>query len=365
MGYYAVPTAVLIITSDGVWRPELTWVILVALITSVLMLARNTSWLTAAILAAITLRPLAASATPTMIVLLAYEARRRPLWQALALGLAGVGAAFAEAAVWQWSQPIWVQALILTVGETVAIAVGFGFRQYRQTQGAVRAQQTAEQARVLAAREADAARLDQVRIAERERIAREMHDVLAHRLSLVAMASGALAYRDDLSPDELREAASMINENAKRCLDELRLVLGTLRTPPAAPEPPQPTISQLPALVAEATAAGQQVHLDLQLDDPAAVPSQLGRHGYRIVQEALTNARKHAPGVPVEVSVSGAAGAGMHVSVRNQTLNAAVSVPGAGLGLVGLAERVQLLGGDFSSGHQGDEFVVEAQLPWQ
>src|SRR5690606_27094798 len=154
-----------------------------------------------------------------------------------------------------------------------------------------------QSAAALARREADEARLEQARMAERERIAREMHDVLAHRLSLVALNAGALAYRTDLDSDTARDTAAQIQSDARQSLADLRMVLGTLRRAPGGePEAPQPTLLELPVLVAEAEESGQTI--DQQITGADSVPQHVSRQAYRIVQEALTNARKHAPGEP-------------------------------------------------------------------
>ena len=135
------------------------------------------------------------------------------------------------------------------------------------------------------------------RAAERRRIAREMHDVLAHRLSLLALHAGALEYRGD-------EAAGVIRENARAALEDLRDVIGLLRDggPAETPEPPQPTLADLAMLIEESRAAGMRVRADVSAP---GVPEALGRTAYRIVQEGLTNARKHAAGAAVDVLVTG------------------------------------------------------------
>ncbi|MFW6598036.1 sensor histidine kinase [Propionibacteriaceae bacterium Y2011] len=212
--------------------------------------------------------------------------------------------------------------------------------------------------------EAELARLEQARLAERDRIAREMHDVLAHRLSLVAMHSGVLAHRADLTPDEQRETARLIQSNAKQSLAELRTVLSTLRGADAPPEPPQPSLADVTVLVADVT-EHQPVHLDVDLD-VAIVPTRLSRHAYRIVQEGLTNARKHAPGAPVEVKISGAPGVGVDIMISNPlTELAAPNDSGAGFGLIGVAERAADLTGTARYGVVADRHVLDVSLPWQ
>ena len=139
-------------------------------------------------------------------------------------------------------------------------------------------------------------RVEQTRYAERTRIAREMHDVLAHRISLLSLHAGALEFRPDAPPEEVARAAAVIRASAHQALEDLRAVIGVLRdgADGEAPQPPQPTLAALPGLLEESRAAGMRLHADVRLADLAAVPDAIGRHALRIVQEALTNARKHA-----------------------------------------------------------------------
>ena len=210
------------------------------------------------------------------------------------------------------------------------------------------------------------ARVAAARAEERTRIAREMHDVLAHRISLVSMHAGALTYRDDLPREQQVAVARTIEDNAQLAMSDLRTVLGVLRSDAAAegmPEPPQPGTEDLPALVAEAEVAGMRVLLDNQLTQ--APPATTGRTLYRIVQECLTNARKHAPACSVTVSIEGGPGEGVEVVVSNPLpVGAASPERLRGLGLLGLDERVALLGGSLDHGETGGRFVVRASLPW-
>jgi signal transduction histidine kinase len=209
------------------------------------------------------------------------------------------------------------------------------------------------------------------RDAERSRIAREMHDVLAHRISLVALHAGALLYRDDFSRAQTAETAQTIHANAQLALTELREVLGVLRAGHGAQdiERPQPTLAELPALLADAREAGTDVRLEAAMPDHARdlsqVPETLSRTAFRIVQEALTNARKHAPGQRVGVRLAGAPGAGLDLEVRNPAgVEVGLALPSAGVGLVGLTERAELAGGALDYGVLGGSFVVKARLPW-
>ena len=213
-----------------------------------------------------------------------------------------------------------------------------------------------------------AAKVLQARNAERTRIAREMHDVMAHRISLVTMHAGALAYRDDLDAKQVKETAALIQQTSHQALEELREVLGLLREDAgdALPEPPQPEAADIQALVAETIAAGMTVRFDQDIDLPA-VPTSMGRTLYRVTQESLTNARKHAPGVAVDLQLRGNPSDGVTFRISNPLpVGAALAPqpPKSGLGLVGLAERAALAGGRLDHRREGQSFVVEGWLPW-
>jgi signal transduction histidine kinase len=210
---------------------------------------------------------------------------------------------------------------------------------------------------------------------ERTRIAREMHDVLAHRMSLVAMHAGALAYRENLTPQETREAAEIIQANSHRALTDLREILGVLRdangaVDVAAQHRPQPTLCDLDELIADESVAGAKIKHENQFPAGVEVPESIGRAAYRIIQEGLTNARKHSPHTAVVVTTSGAPGQGLTVEVRNPVRVGSGQAPsaalGAGLGLIGLTERVTLAHGRIEHGRTptGD-FVLRAWLPWE
>ena len=212
------------------------------------------------------------------------------------------------------------------------------------------------------------ARVAQARTAERSRIAREMHDVLAHRISLVTMHAGALAYRQGLTDEQVRVTAGIIQDNSHRAMVELREVLGILRDGPgdSAPELPQPSAGDLPDLVAEARRSGMRVETGPGID-LAEIPDKLGRTVYRVVQEALTNARKHAADTLVTVTLTGGPSDGVSVEVRNplRVGDRRPAPPESGLGLVGLAERTELAGGRLTHHvSRSGEFVLAAWLPW-
>lgn len=217
-------------------------------------------------------------------------------------------------------------------------------------------------------------RIEDARRLERQRIAREMHDVLAHRISLLAMHAGVLEFRPNAPPEQVARTVSVIRGSAFEALEELRTVIGVLRDAgtddrtAAGPTSPQPVLANLPDLVAESRAAGMAVTLVDRIAEPDAAPAGQGRHLYRIVQEGLTNARKHARGAEVGITVDGTPGGDLTVEIRNQlpVVGARSDVPGAGAGLVGLAERVQLAGGELAHGPTTDgDFRLWARLPWR
>ncbi|MFN7151750.1 MAG: sensor histidine kinase [Microthrixaceae bacterium] len=208
-------------------------------------------------------------------------------------------------------------------------------------------------------------------MAERTRIAREMHDVLAHRISLVALHAGALEVAPDLPPAQVQESAALLRSTAHQALEELRDVIGVLREDPAQERPstvPQPTLADIPRLVEETRRSGAKIDFEMQVDGASAAPGPLGRDAYRIVQEALTNVSKHARGTLAQVRVAGAPNRGLHVWVRNSPALGAhdrSAPPGSGTGLLGLQERVTLASGVLVHGPDASGgFVVQADLPW-
>jgi signal transduction histidine kinase len=213
-------------------------------------------------------------------------------------------------------------------------------------------------------------RVAEARAAERTRIAREMHDVLAHRLSLLATYAGAIEYRPDAPPEQVARAAGVVRAGAHQALDELREVITVLRDDDGdgnAVQRPQPGLADLPRLVEESRDAGARVQLDDRVPDPAALPGATGRTAYRVVQEGLTNARKHAPGEPVQVALDGRPGGRLLIDIRNPLGDGHAAPPaitGSGTGLVGLTERVRLAGGKLDHQVTDGEFRLSARLPW-
>jgi signal transduction histidine kinase len=209
---------------------------------------------------------------------------------------------------------------------------------------------------------------EQARAEERARLAGEMHDVVTHRVSLMVLQAGALRVT---APDEpTRRAAEELRVAGCRALDELRDLVGVLRTTTSdgdqAPQEAHPSTAELATLAAESTAVGLPTEL-VEDGDPQLASPVVGRTVYRIVQEALTNARKHAPGAGVTVQVRYDP-ANVRVTIRNtpptQPVDAGLVGTGSGMGLVALRKRIELVGGTLRADPVPDGgFLVEAILP--
>jgi signal transduction histidine kinase len=289
--------------------------------------------------------------------------------------------------------------LLFLIGVVIqAAAVGWGLFIHYRRQLVLSLRDRAERAETEAQ-----LRAEQAQQRARDEIAREMHDVLGHRLSLLSVHAGALEFRPDAPADEVARAAKVIRENAHHALQDLREVIGVLRAPVG--ELPQPTLADVQQLVAESGRAGMRV--SLRDDTGSPVPDLTGRTAYRVVQEALTNARKHAPGAEVHVHLAGSPGQGLTVEVGNEPPRpgpataphpapplpgppvaphpapplpgppvgerspmassgpAGVHRPAAGQGLVGLAERVALASGRLEYGPAvGGGWCLRVWLPW-
>jgi len=232
------------------------------------------------------------------------------------------------------------------------IALGALVRTHRELSDRV--------AELSAARETEREREKQdVLRRERARISREMHDVVSHQVSLVAVQAGALQVS---SPDpESRRIAHVIRSLAVRTLDELRQMVGVLRAEGAQTDSarPQPTLDDLPRLVEE---SGLDTDLDVRL--PADLAPPLQRAVYRTVQEGLTNARKHAPGARVHVTAV-ATTAAIDVVVQNDpSTQEGLHLPSSGTGLAGLRERAELLGGHLDAATRaGGGYRLRVTIP--
>lgn len=299
------------------------------------------------------------AAGPATLAAVSVATRRR--WREVVL-VGGVN--FVAAEVWTTIAPIEGNDFLVTTLVNLAVNTGMmGWGLYIGSRRELlwNLRNRAEQAEL-----EQELRLGQARSTERARIAGEMHDVLAHRITQVSMQAGALAFRDDLDSDRLREGLGQIQRQANDALHELREVLGVLREDDAGPPTarPQPTYDDIPALVDEARSLGLDIDWADHVDSDVPVPPATGRTVYRIVQEGITNVRKHAPGAGVAIRSSGDERGGITVVISNPLGEQPSAAPGAGLGLVGLRERTELRGGRLRPRREGSRFVLEAWLPW-
>ena len=288
-------------------------------------------------------------------------ASRRVWWQLAVLGVVSLasGELFVDIQPTQDPDAAWVDIAVNLVATVALLGWGMYIGSRRELLWTLRDQvQKAQQERDL--------RADQARTSERGRIAREMHDVLAHRISQVSMHANALMFRDDLTAEQMRESVAVIQEKANEALVDLRSVLGVLRDPATGQllDKPQPTYADLTELVDEERESGMHVEYADLLDAGAHVPDVTGRTVYRIVQEALTNARKHAPGALVSITLAGSEPEGVDILVRNP-IGFGITTPPSGLGLVGLRERAELRGGRLNHGRDGSTFVLHGWIPWE
>ncbi|MFI0905699.1 sensor histidine kinase [Streptomyces sioyaensis] len=204
---------------------------------------------------------------------------------------------------------------------------------------------------------------------ERALIARELHDVVAHHMSVIAIQAEAAPYRVENTPPELATSFATIRENAVAALTELRRILGVVRSadPDAFaegdPEAPQPTLATLDSLLDSVRSAGLNVEA-VVTGAPRPLPQGVELSAYRIVQEGLSNALRHSPGAEARVEISYVLG-GLGVRIVNgRPSRLAKPSPGAGHGVLGMRERVQMLGGEMTADHTEDGgFEVAAFIP--
>jgi signal transduction histidine kinase len=299
----------------------------------------------------------AAIFVPMGLALLTLAIRRRDLVLAV-LGVAAYAAFVVNG--WYGGGELWVSLFTgpFLVGTWIAIGAYVGARRDLMVTLRDRAER-AEAEREL--------RGEQARLGERARIAQEMHDVLAHKVSLIALHAGGLEVNPAVGPEKVEGSARLIRETARQAMEDLREVLGVLRSDVSAAGAdlaPVPQAADLDRLVEASRDAGVSVSGRFALPDD--VPVSVGRTVYRVVQESLTNVHKHARGASTEVFVQGVRGEGVTARVTNVRPVAAGSLlPGSGAGLVGLRERVQLAGGRLMTGPTPEGgWQVEAWLPW-
>ncbi|MGW4028164.1 sensor histidine kinase [Streptomyces sp. NPDC004838] len=251
------------------------------------------------------------------------------------------------------SDGTWVVMLVLS---GVVLVLTGALRERGEAQRRLAAQETISETE----------RAQRTLLEERTRIARELHDVVAHHMSVITVQADSAPYRIEGLPDTAREEFGAIAASARESLTEMRRLLAVLRSEGADGElTPQPGLSRVQQLVEATVRAGVPAELSLSVD-PGAVPQAVNLSAYRIVQEALSNVMRHAPGALTRVSVV-SDGTDLTVLVVNGPADAAAApleTSGTGHGLVGMRERVRLNGGTLDTGPLPDGgFRVAARLP--
>ncbi|GAA2299386.1 histidine kinase [Streptomyces kunmingensis] len=268
-----------------------------------------------------------------------------------------------DTASWSWPGPEFADLTdsgnLITVTYSLATAAAPVFLgQLVQA----RRELTVRIAEISKARESERQLLsDSAQAQERARLAREMHDVISHQVSLIAVRAGALQIGN--RDPETKEAAATIRRLGVQTLDELRHMVGVLRASGSDPVEltPQPSLTDLPRLV-DSSGIEVELHTDLPADLPAAVQ----RAVYRTVQEALTNVRKHAPGATATIGVHHTGGTLRTTVTNTARTRPALVLPGAHYGLIGLRQRAELLGGTLSAAATPDGgFSLRLELPVQ
>ncbi|WP_231930887.1 sensor histidine kinase [Micromonospora coriariae] len=215
--------------------------------------------------------------------------------------------------------------------------------------------------RALAARQSENL-VRQAATEERLRVARELHDVVAHTLSLIVVKAAVANHVAEADPREAGAALRVIEETGRSALTDVRRVLGVLRE--GTPYAPTPGLDELPVLAEQAAIGGVDVRLDVRREEAGAVPESVGLAVYRIVQEAVTNVVKHAAPAACRATVTV-----LPTEVRVEVTDDGrrpVSTVGEGHGLIGMRERVALHGGEFHAGPRSDGgFAVTANLPYR
>ncbi|WP_299573680.1 histidine kinase [uncultured Williamsia sp.] len=287
------------------------------------------------------------------VVSLLYDSSRRRDYSALTIGVRVPE----DGPVPEWDLPIWVAFLVASV--LVALVVAVAVQRRTSSQLSVVATALDDQTR-----ESEVMRAEMAVAADRARIARDMHDTLAATLSRISLTAGGLQVNSTESPERVANSASLIQKTAHDGLDELKRIIGVLRGGgDAGSASGAQNLDGVSDLVASARSAG--VYVTSFVDVPPQPVGPLSGHvAYRVVREALTNASRHAVGSPVGLSVQGSPDDGLRVEIRTRTGIPVPSTDGTGTGLRGIAEAVTGAGGSFGADRIGDEFVVNAWLPW-
>lgn len=310
------------------------------------------------VLAATTYNDLAVWPYPLAMAIMLYTIASSdfPKWLAWVTAAVGISVLLVP---WSSAHELTRELAIYLIPEimlfTVApVAIGFYIRERQRLIATMQAHEAGaeKQAKLEAAR---------VRAEERSRLADEIHDVVAHSISLMIVHTGALKLA--ASDERTRQIADLVRSSGHVALEELREVVSVLRTDDNAPLGPPPTLANLESLIEESRSAG--LHIDFEIFGvPRKVPGSVERTAYRVVQESLTNLHKHAPGAAARIDLLWRPSR-LDISVRNDPpRRAPMDLPESGHGLRSLRERVSLLSGEFQAGPTNEGgWRVYASLP--
>ncbi|GIJ56382.1 two-component sensor histidine kinase [Virgisporangium aurantiacum] len=301
------------------------------------------------------------------VLLYAVAAYGRRPWPLVGLGVGLVGAAVTTVRVWtfDWTAngPTPTLQLFVPAALLAIVLAAWGLGRFRAARTAYREAEIATlEERAVRAEERRAERAEQAAAAERARIAREMHDVVAHSLAVIVRQADGGRFAAATDPEKAAEVLGVIATTGRQALTDMRAVLGVLRSSSSASaDGPTPTVDDLPALVSRVAAAGTPVTLTTT-GEPGALDTAASLAAYRVVQEALTNVVRHA--------ATGAA-ARVHLTWTDDGLDVAITDDGAtpsdepveGNGLIGMRERVTAVGGRLTAGPDGGGFAVRAFVP--
>lgn len=281
------------------------------------------------------------------------------LWWNLGLERSGYASTIGQSEVGPESRVVlaWLAPVIALVALAPFVAFGIA-RRYRLERDEAQAGTAA------ATRNVDVLHREVERERERQELARELHDTMAARLSAVSLHAGTLELMTDGKDAEVARAAKSAREASQGALDGLRDVVRVLRNPQTAT--PAAGLADLATLVDEATRGGLDVRAQMFVSDPGTCDRETSHAAHRILQEAISNVRRHAPGAALRLEVRGGPESGVTITVMNWVLpDVRPSSIGGGNGLSGMDERVQLVGGTLQAGPTGDgAFMVRAWLPW-
>ena len=281
-----------------------------------------------------------------LLLTIARGVRHGAVWWAAGVTAATLAVPLSAA----WITPVryvFVPSLLVVIASGVVLAVSLAVRTRRERM--IRLRAALEERR-----QTEAER-------ERVRIARELHDVLAHSLSSISVQAGVAIHLADRDPQRAQDTLRDIRRTSTQALDEVRQVLGVLRGDEAAALAPEADLSTLPDLLREAERLGLAVELDDRLDPRPGGTIQLALH--RILRESLTNAARHAPGARVRVGLRWEDGAAVAEIVDDGATRPIEPARGGGRGILGMRERAALLGGTLEARPRGAGFAVVARIP--